>query len=285
MDWRFQNQEFENGLLALKCVLQYDVVPPEAGSVSSFGRKTLAEEPIKKKNPIPVKISPWTLARMNAEEVSRAAAEARKKSKILQPVTRQEPQYGLETDSSFGSSGRRMFPRLDNNRKRSSKRIRLPADLPLDAAQNKVSGETAEMSMRHMTDYSLSSSIAPLQLESRSAFRVSNNTIGMVASSPDSSSLDSPDLHPIGVSEEARRLVGLSSGMAAAAGVSKDIPLSRSTSDGYDASGGEDSDRVPPRIVQRSSNWSRLLFGSEHDRIARLNASSSSSGQVDSRKL
>lgn len=263
--------------------MQYDVVPPETGSVSSFGRKTLADEPIKKKNPVPVKISPWTLARMNAEEVSRAAAEARKKSKILQPVTRQEPHYGLETDSSFGSSGRRMFPRPDNNRKRSSKRIRLPADLPLDA-QNKVSGETAEMSMRHMTDYSLSSSsIAPLQLESRSTFRVSNNTLGMVASSPDSSSLDSPDLHPIGVSEEARRLVGLSSGAAAV--VSKDIPLSRSTSDGYDASGGEDSDRVPPRIVQRSSNWSRLLFGSEHDRIARLNVSSSSSGQVDSRKL
>lgn len=259
---------------------QYDVVPPETGSVSSFGRKTLVEEPIKKKNPVPVKISPWTLARMNAEEVSRAAAEARKKSKVLQPVTRQETQYGLETDSSFGSSGRRMFPRPDNNRKRSSKRIRLPADLPLDA-QNKVSGETAEMSMRHVTD-SLSS-IAPLQLESRSAFRVSNSA-GIVASSPESS-LDSPDLHPIGVSrgaEEARRLVGLSG--AAGFTVPKDIPLSRSTSDGYDASGGEDSDRIPPRIVQRSSNWSRLLFGSEHDRITRLNISSSS-GQAENRKL
>ncbi|PWA37734.1 putative protein S-acyltransferase 22 [Artemisia annua] len=36
----------------------------------------------------PVKISPWTLARLDAEEVSEAAAEGRKRSKILQPVSR-----------------------------------------------------------------------------------------------------------------------------------------------------------------------------------------------------
>lgn len=60
--------------------LQFDVVPPETGSVSSLGKRMGGEEIIKKKNAGAVKISPWTLARLNAEEVSKAAAEARKKS-------------------------------------------------------------------------------------------------------------------------------------------------------------------------------------------------------------
>ncbi|MCH88166.1 putative protein S-acyltransferase 22-like, partial [Trifolium medium] len=107
---------------------QFDVVPPETASVSSLGKKSIREEPVKKKNPGAVKISPWTLARLNAEEVSRAAAEARKKSKILQPVVRHnnEP-FRLEADHTSGSSGRRMAPR------RPGKRVRLPADLPMEA--------------------------------------------------------------------------------------------------------------------------------------------------------
>lgn len=36
---------------------QYDVVPPDTGSVSSLGKKTV-DEPVKKKNPTAVKISP-----------------------------------------------------------------------------------------------------------------------------------------------------------------------------------------------------------------------------------
>ncbi|KAJ0912187.1 putative glycine hydroxymethyltransferase [Helianthus annuus] len=56
--------------------LQYDVVPPETSSVSSLGKKTL-DDPFKKKNSAAMKISPWTLARLNAEDVSRAAAVAR----------------------------------------------------------------------------------------------------------------------------------------------------------------------------------------------------------------
>lgn len=260
---------------------QFDVVPPETGSVSSLGKKSAVEEPVKKKNPVPVKISPWTLARLNAEEVSKAAAEARKKSKILQPVMRQEAQYTQETGSSFGSSGRRMLPRPDNSRKRPSKRVRLPADLPLEPLTRNPN-EAAGISMRHMmTD--TSTSLVPLHLEAPSAFRTSrtiSTSAGIVASSPESS-LDSPDIHPFGASlgtEEARRLVGLS---AASMNTQKDIPLSRSTSDGYDASGGEDSDRVPPRIVQRSSNWSSLLFGTEpDDRVTRLKFSSSSRSDV-----
>ncbi|KAA3488173.1 putative protein S-acyltransferase 22 [Gossypium australe] len=246
---------------------QFDVVPPDTGSLSSYGKKMVGEEPIKKKNPGAVKISPWTLARLNAEDVSKAAAEARKKSKILQPVVRRETSSGLEAESSFGSSGRQVFSRADS-RRRASKRVRLPADLPMDPLMTISAKDT-------------SSSLAPLQLEARSAFQTSramSSYAGIVASSPESS-LDSPDIHPFRVSssgaEESRRLTGLSSVNMA---VPKGFPLSRSTSDGYEASGGEDSDRVPSRIIETSTNWSNVLFDSEQDdSIVKLKAPSSSS--------
>ncbi|TYI46207.1 hypothetical protein E1A91_D13G090700v1 [Gossypium mustelinum] len=246
---------------------QFDVVPPDTGSVSSYGKKMVGEEPIKKKNPGAVKISPWTLARLNAEDVSKAAAEARKKSKILQPVVRRETSSGLEAESSFGSSGRQVFSRADS-RRRASKRVRLPADLPMDPLMTISAKDT-------------SSSLAPLQLEARSAFQTSramSSYAGIVASSPESS-LDSPDIHPFRVSssgaEESRRLTSLSSVNMA---VPKGFPLSRSTSDGYEASGGEDSDRVPSRIIETSTNWSNVLFDSEQDdSIVKLKAPSSSS--------
>ncbi|KAG6758022.1 hypothetical protein POTOM_038355 [Populus tomentosa] len=261
---------------------QFDVVPPETGSVSSLGKKSMREEPIKKKNPATVKISPWTLARLNAEEVSRAAAEARKKSKILQPVTRREPPFGLDTDSSFGSSGHRMVPRIDNNRRRASKRIRFPADLPMESV-TRTSGITHEKGFTET-----STSLAPLQREARSAFQTSralSSPAGVAASSPESS-LDSPDIHPFRVSssgaEESRRLTGLS---VAGAVSHNAFPISRSTSDGYEASGGEDSDRVPSRIAQRSDDWSNLLFHADRDEtVFRMKASSSSS-QANNREL
>ncbi|XP_011012654.1 PREDICTED: probable protein S-acyltransferase 22 [Populus euphratica] len=262
---------------------QFDVVPPETGSVSSLGKKSMREEPIKKKNPATVKISPWTLARLKAEEVSRAAAEARKKSKILQPVTRREPPFGgLDTDSSFGSSGHRMVPRIDNNRRRASKRIRFPVDLPMESV-TRTSGITPDKGFTET-----STSLAPLQREARSAFQTSramSSSAGVAASSPESS-LDSPDIHPFRVSsfgaEESRRLTGLS---VAGAVSHNAFPLSRSTSDGYEASGGEDSDRVPSRIAQRSDNWSNLLFHADRDEaVFRMRASSSSS-QANNREL
>ncbi|KAL3037160.1 hypothetical protein AAZX31_01G050400 [Glycine max] len=259
---------------------QFDVVPPETASVSSLGKKTMRDEPVKKKNTGAVKISPWTLARLNAEEVSKAAAEARKKSKILQPVTRHnnEP-FRLDPDHNSGSSGRRMSPRIETNRRRPGKRIRLPADLPVEAMPKFSASNTDKI-------FSGTSSFALLQLEARSAFQPSqavSSSAGIVASSPESS-LDSPDIHPFRVStteaEEARRLAGLS---AAATANLKGIPLSRSTSDGYEASGGEDSDRVPTRIVQRSTNWTNLLFSADQEE--RAFETKSSSSMVYSRKL
>ncbi|BAT99072.1 hypothetical protein LR48_Vigan06g121500 [Vigna angularis] len=245
---------------------QFDVVPPETASVSSLGKKTARDEPVKKKNPGAIKISPWTLARLNAEEVSKAAAEARKKSKILQPVTRHnnEP-FRLEPDHNSGSSGRRMSPRVETNRRRAGKRIRLPADLPMEAIPKFSSSNIIAKG------FSGTSSLAPLQLEARGVFQASqavSSSGGIVASSPESS-LDSPDIHPFRVSsteaEEARRLASLS---AIGGANLKGIPLSRSTSDGYEASGGEDSDRVPSRVVQRSTNWTNLLFSGDQEERA-----------------
>uniref|UniRef100_A0A1J3ITN2 S-acyltransferase n=1 Tax=Noccaea caerulescens TaxID=107243 RepID=A0A1J3ITN2_NOCCA len=255
---------------------QFDVVPPENASVSSYGKKSVVEERVKKKTQ-PVKISPWTLARLNAEEVSKAAAEARKKSKIIQPVARREnPFVGLEASSSFGSSGRRMFPAKfeasnsnSGKQRRQSKRIRLPAELPLEPLMN-VQSKAAIM-----METSTSSGLAPLQLEARSAFQTSRAMSGsggvmMVTSSPDSS-LDSHDIHPFRVSSEAEDSAQLN-GFSSAVGLMGQhrgqqqqqqqeqqqsmmmmmMPLSRSISDGYDASGGEDSDQVPSRNIHKS---------------------------------
>ncbi|CAN6934424.1 unnamed protein product [Brassica oleracea] len=250
---------------------QFDVVPPENASVSSYGKKSVVEERVKKKNQ-PVKISPWTLARLNAEEVSKAAAEARKKSKIIKPVARREnPFLGLEASSSFGSSGRRNFPAKfeavnssnGKHQRRQSKRIRLPAELPLEPLMN-VQTRAAIM------ETSTSSGLGPLQLEARSAFQTSRAMSGsgggvMVTSSPESS-LDSHDIQPFRVSSEAEDSAQLN-GFSSAVGLMSQLrgqqqqqqqqsmmmmPLSRSTSDGYDASGGEDSDQVPSRNIHKS---------------------------------
>ncbi|XP_016181418.1 probable protein S-acyltransferase 22 isoform X2 [Arachis ipaensis] len=230
-----------------QCVMQFDVVPPETASVSSLGKKTIREEPVKKKNPGAVKISPWTLARLNREEVTKAAAEARKKSKILQAVARHNDAFRLASDRSFGSSGRRMVPRIENNRRRPGKRLRLPADLPLEALP-KIPANSID------NGFSGTSSLAP-QFEAWSMFQASHavsSSAGVVASSPESS-LDSPDIHPFRVSASRAE----EASWTGAANL-KEIPFSRSTSDGYEASGGEDSDRVPTRFVQRSANWTNL---------------------------
>lgn len=113
------------------------------------------------------------------------------------------------------------------------------------------------------------------------------SSTGIAASSPDSS-LGSPDLHPFRVSssgaEYSRGLMPLPSGAGSA---EKGIQLVRSTSsDGYEASGGEDSDRVPSRIVHRSFNWSNLLFNSGRgDTSDELRASSSTGLQITGNRL
>ncbi|CAD5177600.1 unnamed protein product [Musa acuminata subsp. malaccensis] len=257
---------------------QFDVVPPEIGtSASHTSKKLMAEEPVKRKNAGPVKISPWTLARLNAEEVSKAAAQARKKSKILQPIVRRDNLQGQDTESSLGSGSGRMVLRSDN-RRRMNKRGRVPLDLPLESLA-KISASATESNASDLAPET-STGLAPLQLEARSAFRPNKPmpSARVVASSPDSS-LDSPDLHPFRDSssgaEEAQGLNSISiTGIIPPNGIQR----SRSASDGYEASGGEDSDRIPSRIVHRSSNWASIVLSSEHSQIADdMKASSSAS--------
>lgn len=260
--------------------MQFDVVPPETGSVSSLGKKSvsslgkksLRDDSVKKKNNGAVKISPWTLARLNAEEVAKAADEARKKSKILQPVARNVP----KSEPSFESSGRWILPRSDNNtsnKRRSSKRVRLPVDLAMGPLPDMDSPGPSGSGFAES-----SSSLAPLQLEALSAFQTSRAMSGPVGS-PESSSLDSPDIQPfrvtsVGPTEPSER------GMP---------HLSRSASDGYDASGGEDSDRVVPnRLVGRSSYWNGMglpLGLHQDERVFKQMGQSSSSDPVNDRML
>ncbi|KAI3876352.1 hypothetical protein MKW92_004439 [Papaver armeniacum] len=254
---------------------QFDVVSPDTNrTLGSSRKRMIGEQPIRKKNPGAVNLNPWTLARLNADEVSRLAAEAKKKSKILQPVGRKKATSGLETDSSFSSSGR-MAPRPEN-RKRTTKRVRLPADLPHEALA-KISSKTTDI---HRSGFKAetSSSLTPLQLEARSAFQTSramSATARNVISSPDSSQ-DSPDFHPFRISssgaEEARGLTGLS---AAASSTHKGIPFVRSTSDGYEPSGGEDSDRVPSRTMPRSTNFNKLWSSAQNELAVESKASTS----------
>ncbi|MCL7044644.1 hypothetical protein MKW94_026963 [Papaver nudicaule] len=254
---------------------QFDVVPPDTNKpVGSSRKRMVGEQPIRKKNPGAINLNPWTLARLNADEVSNLASEAKKKSKILQPVGRRETTSGLETDSSFSSSGR-MAPRPEN-RKRSTKRVRLPADLPHETIA-KISSKTSDT---HRSNFiaETSSSLTPLQLEARSAFRTSramSASARNVVSSPESSQ-DSPDFHPFRISssaaEEARGLTALS---AAASSTHKGIPFVRSTSDGYEPSGGEDSDRVPSRTVPRSANFNKLCSSAQNELAVESKASTS----------
>ncbi|KAM0937824.1 putative protein S-acyltransferase [Dioscorea sansibarensis] len=256
---------------------QFDVIPPEIGMPANFAaKKMMAEESTKKRNSGTVKISPWTLARLDPEEVSKAAAQAKRNSKILQPVVRRETPLGQDTDS-FGSGSSKQFPRPDD-RRRVNKRGRPLMNLPTEPLA-KISASATDGNGSDIGP-GASSSLAPLQLEARSAFRTSRamSSTGIVASSPDSS-LDSPDLHPFRASSSgAEEAFVLTSRPSVSTPAQKGIQLSRSTSDGYDASGGEDSDRVPSRIVYKPSNWSNMLFNSGRSSQADVAKPSSSGG-------
>uniref|UniRef100_A0A0A9D4Q1 Uncharacterized protein n=1 Tax=Arundo donax TaxID=35708 RepID=A0A0A9D4Q1_ARUDO len=215
---------------------------------NSTGKKTKECEGTKRKPPGHVKISPWTLARLNAEEVSKAAAEAKKKSKVLQPITKQG-----EVPKS-------------NKRRPDKRRGCLSEQFPDTLARTSVSGTDSNFSDMAMET---PGSLAPLQQEARRAFQPSApSSIRNLTLSPESS-LDSPDLHPFRVSvsgaDELRSFMSLVTSESTA---QKSIALSRSTSAGYEASGGEESDRIPSRIVHRSSNWANVILNSGRREMA-----------------
>ncbi|KAF8720710.1 hypothetical protein HU200_023613 [Digitaria exilis] len=215
---------------------------------NSGGTKMKKDEGIKTKPH--VKISPWTLARLNAEEVSKAAAEAKMKSKVLQPITRRGE---VPKPEKWGADKSRVF---------------LPEKSPDTRAKTCASGTDSNFSDDGIET---PDSLAPLQHEARSAFQpsIASSIRNLNLTSSPESSLDSPDLHPFRVSMSgADELHSFMSLAASESTVQKSIALSRSTSGGYEASGGEDSDRIPSRIVHRSSNWTNVILNSGRREIA-----------------
>uniref|UniRef100_A0A804LFA1 S-acyltransferase n=1 Tax=Zea mays TaxID=4577 RepID=A0A804LFA1_MAIZE len=223
---------------------QFDAIPPEIGISRNSGSKKTKEEEGARRKAGAVKISPWTLARLNAEEVSKAAAEARKKSKILKPVGK----HGAPENSSKPDHLPSYKRRLD--------RRGFPAELSLDPLATLSASGTESNYSDAATE--ICGSLAPLQLEARSAFQPSTAaSTRNVASSPESS-FDSPNLHPFRTSSAtADEMQGAMMHTA-----HRGIEFKRSSSDGYEASGGEDSDRIPSRIVHRSSNWASVFLHS-----------------------
>lgn len=229
---------------------QFDVIPPEIGMLQNSGSKKTKEDEGARRRTGTVKISPWTLARLNAEEVSRAAAQAKKKSKILKPIARHDVPIGHDINI-----GGKLVPKADNNR-RPDKRGRFPAELSLDPL-TRLSASGTESNVSD-TAIETSGNLAPLQFEARSAFQLSAAASTRNAASSPESSFDSPDLHPFRLSScTADEMQG-----AIPHPAQSGIKFSRSTSDGYEASGGEDSDRIPSRIVHRSSNWVNAILSS-----------------------
>ncbi|CAD6204816.1 unnamed protein product [Miscanthus lutarioriparius] len=240
---------------------------------NSTGKKARKDEGTKRKPPGAVKISPWSLARLSAEEVSKAAVEAKKKSKVLQSITRR---------------GNILKP--DNRTDKSMVLLPVPERSLDPMARTSASGTDCNFSDMVMET---PDSLVPLQHEARSAFQPNCNFSDMVMETPDSlvplqhearsafqpsaalsirnlnltsspeSSLESPDLHHFRVSMSgADELQSFMSLAASESTAQKSITLSRSTSGGYEASGGEDRDRIPSRIVHRSSNWTNVILNS-----------------------
>ncbi|RCV13821.1 hypothetical protein SETIT_2G376600v2 [Setaria italica] len=244
---------------------QYDVIPSEAGSSHNSATKRKEDEVRRKKGSGAVKISPWALARLNAEEVSRVAAEARKKSKVLVPIRKDDYSRGHDTDSSYGGMSSGRIDLGPDSKRRTNRRGRQPSDLSLKPVA-KISADVIHSTGSDMPPEALSS-LAPLQLEARSAFHPSRaaSSANVGGSSPDSS-LDSPDLHLYrvsAVSSSGAEDLQLTALAAPGSTPQQGVQLSRSTSDGYEASGGEDSDRIPSRIVHRSSNWASIILNSD----------------------
>eukprot|EP00252_Welwitschia_mirabilis_P027894 TRINITY_DN977_c0_g1_i4.p1 TRINITY_DN977_c0_g1~~TRINITY_DN977_c0_g1_i4.p1 ORF type:complete len:444 (+),score=99.67 TRINITY_DN977_c0_g1_i4:357-1688(+) len=259
---------------------QYDVVLPE-GAVppTKGGNGNLTKKPVDqnvKKTKGTVKISPWALARMSAEEVSRVATQARKKSKVLQHVPRQEGMIGLETDSSLEGSSRDLgteIKSLSYNPRRLYKHGKQPLSLkaPAFGRSSKLAKVSSEHTSKlyHTSNKNLinvnqkamhpSSPLAPLQLEARNAFKSSlaMSTGGTIPSSAESS-IASPDVQISRPSASGTQDMPMVP--ATPLSIAEDTKFERSASDGYDASAGESADDSDQNTAKLHEPWNRLLF-------------------------
>lgn len=224
-----------------------------------------------------IKISPWALARMNAEEVGEIAAQAKKKSRVLQPVMRSRNPLVHDVDGSSTSGDDRTASRMDR-RRRINRRGRLLADLRHEP-RTKISASANDSNGGHGSPEA-STRFPSLLLGARSAFhsRQAVDFTWALPSTPDSTP-GSPDLHPFRVSSCAEDPELPSSSLPSQVSASQEgTLLSSSASDGYEASAGEDSDRVPTRTAHRPSNWGKLVTESSHGDVTDELKVSSSAG-------
>eukprot|EP00252_Welwitschia_mirabilis_P008992 TRINITY_DN21261_c0_g1_i1.p1 TRINITY_DN21261_c0_g1~~TRINITY_DN21261_c0_g1_i1.p1 ORF type:complete len:294 (+),score=66.40 TRINITY_DN21261_c0_g1_i1:1424-2305(+) len=205
------------------------------------------------------------------------AARARRKSKILQPVSHQDPALIEETDSSFDENADIItgnIPRY-HHKKRSFRRDKQQSPpkyftAPRSSRSDKLSMKsTTKIGRNDDSGYGnsddvcavadTSGALGPIQIEARNAFcpNAAVHCSSMIVSSPESS-LTSPDIQPF---RESTLMKQPSTLLGAPLSFTKGVKLRRSTSDGYEASGGEspdDSDRAPES--NHKQGWKNNMF-------------------------
>lgn len=275
----------------------------------------------------PAKISPWALARLNAEDALRAAADARKNSSVFRPVLRKEAAVVViaETDSScerssgevIGSTTLASSQQIQNEERLSPvisvhQVMTRPQCGGIAKVPVMLGGNASGFIERVGSGAEPGTALMPLQLEARYAFCgrsgsvVSQSPSSSLATSTESSEgspevhvitrRDSPpacgarvlpsrtsqnpvqarrlshamglgiQFHPLQNNEQEDRIV------TAAMGPSSSSHFELSTSDGYEASGGEsgedDSDHNQYQGFHRESGLP--IAGSSKTALERL---------------
>lgn len=174
-----------------------DMAPP--GMVSSTVDPDGGGRPKKKA----VRISAWRLAKLNAQEVSRAAAKARDKSSVLQKLgtrdagsTAPENYYSSSSNMSSSRSAVSMEYALQRSLKRASQKMLTPRGVPslnpeLSRAGAPVAAGYVDSDLRssissHSITSTISESLSPLPAEIR--YGPSENQFSMDTVMPSASS-------------------------------------------------------------------------------------------------
>ena len=246
-------------------------------------RKTYMNDAVPKKQS--TKISPWALARLNPEDALRASAEARKKSSVLRPIVRKGGAASIvipETDISGEYSSGEMIkdlilplpPRIETRSRfdnvllaskiKNTRSLHTDMNPPLLNSGTKSSLSNGRSSVDETKKLSADCSsgsakiavcLTPLQLEARNAFCQNDQTLlESSSSSLTTPNEGSPDAQISCESPEGSNISSSASHHndyknTDSAAVTPIATLVRSTSDGYEASGGESADDNDRHIV------------------------------------
>lgn len=241
----------------------------ESGAKTSKGLGGVTQQSQKK---VPVGINPWKLARINAEEATRAAARAREASSIIRPSRcARGPSQVTETEESSLESSCSVSGEITVAR---SKRGRRKHDIA------HLSGKERWLLMKERRDKNISLNgigphvhggpqtiMVPLPIEARNAFRCSPSRFSgeLKASYPGSSypgssypgtRMASPDMFQESPDPRVPPQVLLESSPIAVKEVNNVVSLPRCGSDGYEASAGESGDEKterPGQVLKKSN--------------------------------